>query len=156
MLMLNLIKLQHALGASIPNCVIYSKYICRSTYSWFIRITPCQLLPLHFFFPPVLRTVCFTRFIELAVKQVQFERVNTGSFFSWLWRWVRWCEVKIYENKPFKTQVMQNKTYKVYKIMNAPTESSSNSEESVSCALDKIWLTLWWWWSTLSGGQSQC
>lgn len=26
MLMLNLIKLQHALGASIPNCVIYSKY----------------------------------------------------------------------------------------------------------------------------------
>lgn len=27
MLMLNLIKLQHALGASIPNCVIYSKYI---------------------------------------------------------------------------------------------------------------------------------
>lgn len=43
---------------------------------------------------------------------------------------------------------MQNKTYKVYIIMNAPTESSSNSEESVSRALDKNWLT-WWWWSTL-------
>lgn len=121
MLMLNLIKLQHALGASTPNCVIYSKYICRSTYSWFTRITWCTFY--GYIFPPVLRTVCFTRFIELAVKQVQFERVNTGSFFSWLWRWIRWREVKIYENKPFKTQVMQNKTYKVYKIMNAPAKA---------------------------------
>lgn len=80
MLMLNLIKLQHALGASIPNCVIYSKYIVEK-YMFMIRTnhTVCTLYV--YIFPPVLRTVCFTRFIELAVKQVQFEHVNTGSFF---------------------------------------------------------------------------
>lgn len=61
MLMQNLIKLQHALSAPNPNWVIYSKYV--------------------FFVLQFLWAVCFTSFKELAVKQVQFEHVNTGSFF---------------------------------------------------------------------------
>lgn len=65
MLMQNLIELQHALSAPNPNGVIYRVHF----------------LHVHVFVLQFLSTVCFTRFIELAVKQVQFEYVNTGSFF---------------------------------------------------------------------------
>lgn len=98
MLMLNLIKLQHALGASIPNCVIYSKYtveymICTNSHH-----VPCFVFT---FFLQLYRGffVCFFN-IELAVKQVQFEHVNTGSFiFSGCGGESKGVEVKIYENK---------------------------------------------------------
>ena len=78
MLMLNLIKLWHALGASIPNCVIYSKF----TAEYMI----CTIS--IYIFHPALEGffclfVCFLN-IELALKQVQFEHVNTGSFLFFL------------------------------------------------------------------------
>jgi len=53
------------------------------------------------------------------------------------------CGVKIYENKPFKTQVMQNKTYKVYKIMNAPTKVLPTARSLSAlfwCSVDEIFL----------------
>lgn len=56
MLMQNLISLQHALSAPNPNCVEYREYIFTCTS----------------FCPLLLWTVCFTRFVELAVKHVQF------------------------------------------------------------------------------------
>lgn len=86
MLMLNLINLQHALGASIPDCVIYSKYI----FLKYIIVIRLNHMIRGYLCPPAVQKISFTRFIELAVKQVQFEHVNTGSYFflfSWWWRW---------------------------------------------------------------------
>ncbi len=85
MLMLNLIKLQHALGASIPNCVTYSKYIAQK-YILVIRTNHAMYVLCFTFFLQFYEQFVSQGFIELAVKQVQFEHVNTGSFFSWLWR----------------------------------------------------------------------
>ena len=57
----------------------------RRTYPWLARITRCTR-PWHFpssffFFFFFFWTVCFTKiFIELAVKQVQFEHVNNWIF----------------------------------------------------------------------------
>lgn len=103
-----------------------------------------------YIFPPVLRTVCFTRFIELAVKQVQFERVNTGSFFSWLWRWIRWCEVKIYENKTFQNSGHAKQNLQGIQNNECTNKSPSNSEESVSCVLVfSGWNWLAWLWFSL-------
>lgn len=77
MLMLNLIKLQHALGASISNGVMYSR-IHLQKYTFMIHANHTMYVPqLHFssssfFLFFFTNKFCFTRFIELAVKQVQF------------------------------------------------------------------------------------
>lgn len=103
MLMLNLIKLQHALGASIPNCVIYSKYtadymICTKSHH-----VPCFVFTFFLQFYRVFLFDCLFFNIELAVKQVQFEHVNTGSFLFFPGRGgeSKGVKVKIYENKTF-------------------------------------------------------
>lgn len=92
--------------------------------STFVSCTNHTMYVPCFHFPPVLQTVCFTRLIELAVKQVQFEHVNTGSFFSWLQRWIRWRGgKKIYENKTFQNSGHAKQNLQgTYKIMNAPAK----------------------------------
>lgn len=134
--MLNLIKLQHARGASIPDCVIYSKYAAKK-YTCVICTKSPHVRSMFTFLQNVSpRTVCFTRFIELAVKQVQFEHVNTGSFlFSWLWRWTGWCGGKKYRkirpcffSLPNSGHAKQN-LQGAYQIMKAPSKSSPSSEE---------------------------
>lgn len=96
MLMLNLIKLQHALGASIPNCVIYSKYTAEYICTKSPHV-PCLVFTYFSSFTGVFFVFCCFFNIELAVKQVQFENVNTGSFlFFWLCRWIKRCGGKKY------------------------------------------------------------
>lgn len=137
--MLILIKLQHARGASIPNCVIYSKYAARKYTSVICTKSPHVRSMFTFLQNVSPRTVCFTRFIELAVKQVQFEHVNTGSFlFSWLWRWTGWRGGKKYRkirpcfvfffSLPNSGHAKQN-LQGAYQIMKAPSKSSPSSEE---------------------------
>lgn len=77
-----------------------------------------------YIFPPVLH---FFFCIELAVKQVQLEHVNTGSFLFFLAvEMNQGVEVKIYENKTFyfffnspQTHAKQN-LQGVHKITSAP------------------------------------